>query len=354
MSDALDQEVAEGGGGSPPTSTGVLRDLVVCSLEPWDEIWRRNQFLTQILLRRNPNLRVLFVEPAISPLYALRHGRRLAFPSLRAVHAGRRLRSFRPLKPLPQRLGPLADRPLHHQVLAALRLLHDERFARLVGRGRRKAGANLCACHGGSDRGLAIARRARFRLRRLDAHALQLADEIVVCSHALAASRGRQREVSLIPNAVDVEYFRRPQPRPEDLPDSPVAIYVGTLHSARLDVDLVLEVAQALPQLRISLIGPNALDSHSQRALTSAPNITLLGPRPYRLVPGYMQHADLVIIPHRMTPFTESLDPIKAYECVAVGTPTVATRGPSRSIGCPWCTHFCGIRARTTRAALAG
>jgi hypothetical protein len=32
-----------------------------------------------------------------------------------------------------------------------------------------------------------------------------------------------------------------------------------------------------------------------------------------------------VIVPHPVTPFTESLDPIKAYECLAVETPTVAT-----------------------------
>jgi hypothetical protein len=42
-------------------------------------------------------------------------------------------------------------------------------------------------------------------------------------------------------------------------------------------------------------------------------------------VPAYLQHADVVIVPHVITPFTESLDPIKAYECQAIGTPTVAT-----------------------------
>jgi hypothetical protein len=33
----------------------------------------------------------------------------------------------------------------------------------------------------------------------------------------------------------------------------------------------------------------------------------------------------VVVVPHRVSPFTESLDPIKAYECLAVGKPTVAT-----------------------------
>ena len=46
---------------------------------------------------------------------------------------------------------------------------------------------------------------------------------------------------------------------------------------------------------------------------------------PYERVPGFLQHADVVIIPHLVNRFTESLDPIKAYECVAAGRPTVST-----------------------------
>ena len=53
--------------------------------------------------------------------------------------------------------------------------------------------------------------------------------------------------------------------------------------------------------------------------------MTLLGPRPYTVVPAYLQHADVVIVPHIVSPFTDSLDPIKAYECLAVGRPTIAT-----------------------------
>ena len=53
-------------------------------------------------------------------------------------------------------------------------------------------------------------------------------------------------------------------------------------------------------------------------------------------MPGYLQHADVVIVPHVVSPFTESLDPIKAYECLAVGRPTVATPVPGfRELGDP-------------------
>jgi teichuronic acid biosynthesis glycosyltransferase TuaH len=163
------------------------------------------------------------------------------------------------------------------------------------------------------------------RLRRLDELALQRADEVVVCSTALAESRGARRAVRLIPNAVDSEHFREPRPRPSDLPGPPVAVYAGSLHEARLDVALIRDVANALPHVAIALVGPDALEPSSRRALTELPNIRLLGAKPYRDVPAYLQHANVLIVPHRVTPFTDSLDPIKAYECVAVSKPTVAT-----------------------------
>ena len=146
-----------------------------------------------------------------------------------------------------------------------------------------------------------------------------------MCSPALAESRGTTRPVSLVPNGVDVEHFRRPRPRPSDLPAAPTAVYVGSLHDARLDVELVAELADALPELNVVLVGPDSLGGESQSLLASRPNVYLLGARPYEVVPAYLQHADVVIVPHRVTPFTDSLDPIKAYECLAIDTPTVAT-----------------------------
>lgn len=312
------------------TSEHELAEVVVCSLEPWDEIWRRNQFFVDALLRRHPALCVLFVEPPADVLFDITQRRRPGMPRLRRLAADGRLTAFRPLKALPRRLGPPADALLLWQLRLAVRRIGFERpvlwindvtYAPLIEH------TGWPSLYDVTDDWLLAPSPPREleRLRRLDALALAHADEVVVCSPALTESRGTTRPVTLVPNGVDVDHFRRPRPRPPDLPAAPTAVYVGSLHEARLDVELVAELADALPQVNVVLVGPDSLGSESHFLLASRLNVSLLGARPYEDVPAYLQHADVIIVPHRVTPFTDSLDPIKAYECLAIDTPTVAT-----------------------------
>ena len=310
--------------------TPTLIELIVCSLEPWDEVWRRNQFFTDKLLRRNPSLRVLFVEPVADPLYDVMARRRPTLPRLRSISADRRLRVFRPIKPLPRKVGGFVDNLVCRQVswmTSHLRFtrptlwLNDVTYAPLIAR------TGWASVYDVTDDWLLapFSQRELSRLERLDRVALDQSNEVVVCSPALALSRGEHRGVSLIPNGVDVEHFRRSRARPHDLPAGPVAVYMGTLHESRLDVALVSELAQQLPQVSVALVGPDSLGHASHELLDRLANVFVLGEKPYEGVPAYLQHADVIIVPHHVSPFTESLDPIKAYECLVVDTPTVAT-----------------------------
>jgi glycosyltransferase involved in cell wall biosynthesis len=307
-----------------------LSCLVVCSLEPWDDVWRRNQFLVDNLLRRNPQLRVLFVEPPADPTYDVASRRRPAVPSLRTIGYEDRLKALKPLKPLPRRAGVLVDAALRAQVRVVARALgfvrptlwiNDVTYAPLI----RVTG--WPSVYDVTDDWLAapFSKREVTRLAALDETALHDAGAVVVCSNDLATTRGALRAVNLIPNAVDVAHFRRRTSRPDDLPEGQVAVYVGSLHDSRLDTDLVIELARSLPELHVALVGPDSLTAESRRRLISETNVRLTGVRPYRDVPAYLQHADVIVIPHLVNEFTESLDPIKAYECLAAGTLTVAT-----------------------------
>ena len=258
---------------------GELRELVVCSLEPWDEVWRRNQFFVDALLRRNPALRVLFVEPPADVLFDVTQLRRPGLPRFRRLAADGRLTAFRPLKALPRRLGPPADALLLWQLrLAAGRIgferpvlwINDVTYAPLIEQ------TGWPSLYDVTDDWLLapLPPRELERLRRLDALALAHADEVVVCSPALTKSRGTTRPVTLVPNGVDVDHFRRSRPRPQDLPAAPTAVYVGSLHDARLDVELVAELADVLPQLNVALVGPDSLGSESHSLLASRPNVS--------------------------------------------------------------------------------
>jgi glycosyltransferase involved in cell wall biosynthesis len=310
---------------------GSLTDLVVCSLEEWDDVWRRNQFIVDILLRRNPTLRVLFVEPPVDPLYELSQRRCPKWPRFRSLRNDRRLRVFRPVKPVPRRVGgSTADRLLRAQVRLvahhwasdqATLWINDITYAPLI------HATGWPTVYDVTDDWLAapFSNRELARLAHHEGIALRDEEEIVVCARALADSKGGGRRVHLVPNGVDVEHFRRPRPRPTDLPDSPVAVYIGTLHESRLDSELLLEAAHASPDVTFALVGPDALSPATRRRLSSNVNVEILGARSYDAVPAYFQHADVILVPHLVNEFTDSLDPIKAYECLAVGKPTIAT-----------------------------
>ena len=315
---------------STTDTTSPATSLVVCSLEPWGEVRRRMHILVDEMVDLEPSLHVLYVAPPVDIPHRLAKGEfgDLSGPRLERVHP--RIHVLRPHKWAPRVLGSYADHSLERQVLDAvgelglhhpLLWINDAVYASFTVR------TGWPTVYDITDDWLESAQtpRQRTRLEANEQLLLERAEAVVVCSPDLARSRGRDRTVELIPNGVDVDLFRTPRSRPSILPDAPVALYVGTLHTDRFDVPLVLELAAARPDLQIVLVGPNSLPADLTSQLRAVENIHLLGARPYEQIPALLQHADVVIIPHLVNTFTESLDPIKAYECLAVGRPTVST-----------------------------
>ncbi len=312
---------------------GPAPPLVVCSLEPWTEVRRRLRILVDEMVSQDPALRVLYVAPPFDPIHQLRTApgdlaRIWRTAGTEQVHP--QVRVLRPRKWAPRAAGPFAQRSLERQVLrevAAWGLpqpvlwVNDAAYAPLLRR------TGWPAIYDITDDWLlsSLPPRQRSRLEADEKELMDRADAVVVCSTELARSRGSIRPVELIGNGVDVARFRTPEPRPLSLPTAPTAVYVGTLHEDRTDIDLLVRLATERPDLEIVLVGPDCLATPVSLRLQSLENVQLLGPVPYEDVPAFLQHADVVIIPHRVNPFTESLDPIKAYECLAVGRPTVAT-----------------------------
>lgn len=321
---------------SPRPTAGPGRELVVISLEPWDRVWRRNQHLLAGLLLADPSLRVLVVEPAQDPVHRLRSGSapRVGRGLRRGPHIGGvavdNLWLLEPTKPLPRRVDS-------HQ---------DERWAKQVEQAATRLGFTHPTLWANDPHGALVLERTGWptlyditddwlqadrdavTLARLTTHEATLMDraaEVVVCSPSLVATKSKQRPVTLIHNAVDAAVTARPTARPEDLPPGSVAVYVGTLHSDRLDVRLCEQTAESIRDLgTLVLVGPDALTDRERERLDAA-GVVRLGAKDRRLVPAYLQHADVLVVPHVVDDFTDSLDPIKLYEYRAVGRPVVST-----------------------------
>ncbi len=121
--------------------------------------------------------------------------------------------------------------------------------------------------------------RERERVAAADRLLLDEADEVVVCSPSLQGSRGRDRTVHLIPNGVDVDPFRRTQPRPTDLPPGPTLVHVGTVADNRLDHDLCRALCRRTEgRAGVVLVGPLVLSAGEESRLR--------GSGPCRSVPG--------------------------------------------------------------------
>jgi len=166
------------------------------------------------------------------------------------------------------------------------------------------------------------------QLTRIEREGVGKADLAVYTAPLLAdyvATLSPRRSI-FIPNGVDLSHYRQSAldpPREYSLIPAPRAVYVGALRQW-FDYDLVNRLAAAMPNLSFVIIGAD----HSGGRFTTAPNLHLLGQRPYSDLPAYLQAADVGIIPFdrdNHAALVDQVNPLKLYEYVACGLPVVST-----------------------------
>ncbi|HVX87276.1 MAG TPA: glycosyltransferase [Phycisphaerae bacterium] len=336
----------------PPRST-PFPDLLFLSLEPWDDIWRRNQFLTATLAKRHPHAKFLFVNPARDLSNALR---RRDFSTLNPDPLissppgmeGGNIFLTRPTKLLPNSLAPARrfnEALLRRHVRKAARALglqnpllwlNPHSAVHMVGRMHESA-----ALYDITDDWTTFTQPPRHTalIRRQDAALCQKADAVIVCSQKLLDLKrpligqrpAGSENLYLIPNGVDADHYAKigdpsfpAAPAAAHWP-KPVFGYTGTIHPDRVDLALLSHLAASLQKGSLVLVGPNHLPPDALARFAAHKNVFFTGPVPYAQIPAYMQAFDVCITPHRMTPFTESLNPIKLWEYLAAGKPIVST-----------------------------
>ena len=156
----------------------------------------------------------------------------------------------------------------------------------------------------------------------------------------------------LIPHGVDWDHFRsaisanKERHRPVLFADRknvqgddlPVVGFFGLL-SEWVDQALIVKLAQALPGVRVMLIGKADVDVALLRRI---PNISLPGPKPFAELPSYVAGFTVGIIPFIVNDLTRAVNPIKLREMLAAGCPVVSTALPEVqrcASGCVAHTH---------------
>jgi glycosyltransferase involved in cell wall biosynthesis len=166
-------------------------------------------------------------------------------------------------------------------------------------------------------------------MHRLEQELARSVNAVVYAAESLRPHVGElgARKSFHLPNGVDFAHFaRHPISKPADLTllPQPIAIYVGAMHDW-FDYALIDAAVARLPQVSFVLIGPEHL---ARTRLRPAPNLHLLGRRPYAELPAYLQHADVGLIPFDVAGHAElvhSVNPLKLHEYLAAGLPVVAT-----------------------------
>ena len=139
----------------------------------------------------------------------------------------------------------------------------------------------------------------------------------------------------LVHNVADAPFFAQAQnPHlevPKDLENIPHPRigFIGAVAEYKLDLSLIREVADRQPQWHWVLVGPITEEDNSRSSLSNIANIHLLGHRPYSQLPAYIKGFDVCVIPYKINKYITSCFPIKFFEYLASGKPTIITPIPA-------------------------
>jgi glycosyltransferase involved in cell wall biosynthesis len=148
---------------------------------------------------------------------------------------------------------------------------------------------------------------------------------VCAVSEAIVERISPRGPAAVVPNGVEAKMWLAPGTPPawfSRLP-GPRLLYIGTVDS-RIDAEALRSVARAWPGGTVVLVGPVTEPGHLAAALAE-PNVFAHEPVPRDQVAALCHAADACLLPHRRTPLTEAMSPLKLYEYIASGSPTVAT-----------------------------
>lgn len=169
---------------------------------------------------------------------------------------------------------------------------------------------------------------ASLELRAQEKLLLQEADLVFTGGKSLYEAKSKlSSEVHCFPSSVDVPHFNKASETikiPADIKNikKPIVGYIGVIDE-RIDLPLINETAQLMPEVSFVMIGP--LAKIRDEDLPRGSNIHYLGMKQYDELPGYLKAFDIAMMPFALNESTEFISPTKTLEYMAADKPIIST-----------------------------
>lgn len=166
-------------------------------------------------------------------------------------------------------------------------------------------------------------------LVRRERELLNAADVVFAGGPKMAKSKSRYNSnCHSFGCGVDIKHFgkarRAATPVPDDVArfSGPVLGYIGVVDE-RLDYELLAKVADHNRAWNVAIVGPHTKVDPAD--FPQRENLHFLGGRDYSELPSYAKAFDVCMMPFAKNEATEFINPTKALEYMATGTPIVST-----------------------------
>lgn len=155
----------------------------------------------------------------------------------------------------------------------------------------------------------------------------------IVCSserlYIRLKNRFPNKKITLIRNAYDPEMklHEKEDSLSIDWEDEEQTKWVGYVGAWApwVDEKLIKKISAMNSRIKVAVIGP---EFGRKFHYTQLPHVRYLGFKPHNLLPHYIKKFSICIIPFRITTVTLATNPVKAYEYLASGIPTISTNLP--------------------------
>lgn len=332
-------------------------DIIAGYCERWDTPLRtsKHHYLERL---GKAGHRVLYLEGPASVLTMIRRPGEFLGSTLGRVVAGTRqveenVWALTGVVPLPYHpaLGPLFDRPVINEWNQKSTWIRLRRALEQLGFGRptvlsyyplllpllTELNPRRVVLHLIDEwQGLPGSPRSMAELTR---QMLRRADLTIATSQHLVDRYGAQaRDISLLRHGTDVELFKGvvdgsvcSDPRVTSLGSITVGYY-GLL--SKLEFELVRQVARSKPEWSFVFLGPLKGTQGLGRLPRLPPNVHVWDAWRRDELPGFLSAIDAFWMPFRVDDLTEAMCPIKLFEVLSAGVPTVSTDlAETRAVG---------------------